>query len=54
MAAMQQSPNLKIATQLVDGVQLLGDVSTGTFRPLVPRALRHAVFRSLHELSSAD
>jgi transposase InsO family protein len=51
VAAMQQSSSLNITSQLVDGVQLFGDVSTGTFRPLVPRALRHAVFSSLHELS---
>ena len=40
VAAMQQSTNLTIATQIVDGVQLLGDVSTGTFWPLVPCSLR--------------
>jgi len=51
IAAMQQSSSLNITSQLVDGVRLFGDVSTGTFRPLVPRALRHAVFSSLHELS---
>ena len=51
VAAMQQSTSLTISSQLVDGVQLVGDISTGTFRPLVPRALRHVVFSNLHELS---
>ena len=51
VAAMRQSTSLNITSQHVDGVQLYGDVSTGTFRPLVPRALRHAVFHSLHELA---
>ena len=51
VAAMRHSSSLNITAQLVDGVELLGDVSTGTFRPLVPRGLRHAIFTSLHELA---
>ena len=49
--SMRQSARLSITSQLVEGLQLFGDISTGTFRPLVLSALRHAVFHSLNELA---
>ena len=48
IAAMRQSASLSITSQLVDGVQLFGNISTGTFWPLFPHALQHVVFHSLH------
>jgi hypothetical protein len=45
---MMNSDTLQITTQAVGGASLLGDVSTGVFRPLVPIQCREAVFQSLH------
>ncbi|MFN9900970.1 MAG: integrase zinc binding domain-containing protein, partial [bacterium] len=50
VAAMTGSPALQITTQAVGDTTLLGDVSTGVFRPLVPRQYREAVFQSLHSI----
>jgi hypothetical protein len=41
-------PGLRTITQKVGDLDLLGDSSTGTFRPLVPRDLRQQVFEHLH------
>jgi hypothetical protein len=41
---------LQITTQAVSDDTLLGEVSTGVFRPLVPIQHREAVFQSLHSL----
>jgi hypothetical protein len=38
--SMQNSPSLQLTSREHGGVQLLGDISTGTFRPLVPAAFR--------------
>jgi hypothetical protein len=38
--ALHSSPGLCIITQKVGDLVLIGDSSTGTFRPLVPRDLR--------------
>ncbi len=46
--ALRSSPTLRIITQKVGDLDLLGDSSTGTFCPLVPRDLRHQVFEHLH------
>jgi len=46
--ALRSSPGLRIITQKVGDLDLLGDSSTGTFRPLVPRDLRRQVFEHLH------
>jgi len=51
VAILHRSPRLQITTQDVQGVPLLGDTSTGTFRPLVPQTLRRSVFDSLHGLA---
>ncbi len=48
MAAMQLLPSLEIVVRNVEGTELLGDVSTGVFRPLVPAAFRNQVFSHLH------
>ena len=47
---MTSSPTLQITTQAVGDTTLLGDVSTGVFRPLVPIQHREAVFQSLHSI----
>ncbi len=46
--ALRSSPGLRIITQKVGDLDLIGDSSTGTFRPLVPRDLRRQVFEHLH------
>ncbi len=38
MAAMSSSPSLQIVTRPAGDSQLLGDISTGTFRPLLPQS----------------
>jgi hypothetical protein len=50
VAEMMNSTTLQITTQTVGDETLLGDVSTGVFRPLVPIQLREAVFQSLHAI----
>jgi hypothetical protein len=50
VAKMTNSSTLQITTQAVGDTTLLGDVSTGMFRPLVPIQHREAVFQSLHSL----
>jgi hypothetical protein len=47
---MMNSTALQITTQAVGDDSLLGDVSTGVFRPLVPIQHREAVFQSLHSI----
>jgi hypothetical protein len=47
---MMNSTTLQITTQAVGDDTLLGDVSTGVFRPLVPIQHREAVFQSLHSI----
>ncbi len=51
VAEMMNSSTLQITTQAVGDETLLGDVSTGVFRPLVPIQHREAVFQSLHHAS---
>jgi cleavage and polyadenylation specificity factor subunit 1 len=45
------SRSLFITSQLVQGVKLFGDISTGTFRPLVPPAFRDAAVAALHNVA---
>jgi len=45
---LRNHPGLLIVTQQVGDLSLLGDASTGTFRPLVPLELRRQVFDHLH------
>jgi hypothetical protein len=47
---MMNSNTLQITTQAVGDASLLGDVSKGVFRPLVPIEYREAVFQSLHSI----
>ena len=50
VVAMHSSPSLQIVMRPAGDTNLLGDISTGTFRPLVPPIFRQAVIRSLHEV----
>jgi hypothetical protein len=50
VAEMMNSSTLQITTQTVGDTTLLGDVSTGVFRPLVPIQHREEVFQSLHSI----
>jgi hypothetical protein len=47
---MQSSPSLQIVMRPAGDTNILGDISTGTFRPLVPPVFRQTVIRSLHEV----
>jgi len=51
VTALRSSSALQVETQMVEGEQLLCDISTGTPRPLVPRQLQRAVFDHLHNSS---
>ena len=57
MAAEQVPPDLpsssspRIVRSTWQGISLLGDTSTGVFRPLVPPRFRRSVFQTLHFLS---
>ncbi len=46
--ALRSSPGLRIITQKVSDLDLIGHSSMGVFRPLVPRDLRRQVFEHLH------
>ncbi len=46
--ALPASPGLRIIIHKVCDLDLMGDSSTGTFRPLVPRDLLRQVFKHLH------
>jgi hypothetical protein len=50
IVSMRTSPTIQVIYRLVNGVHLLGDISTGVFRPFVPAAFRTAVIRSIHEV----
>jgi cleavage and polyadenylation specificity factor subunit 1 len=45
---MCDSRSLFITTRKVEGIELFGDISTGTFRPLVPPAFRESAAAALH------
>ncbi len=51
VASMKLLPSLNMVSQVVEGVEVLRDVSTGVFRPLVPPAFREQVFLHLHNIS---
>ena len=34
-----------------DGQKIIGDISDGNFKPIIPRNLRHACFMHIHKLS---
>jgi hypothetical protein len=46
--ALRSSLGLRTITQKVGDLDLIGDSSTGTFRPPLPRDLRRQVFEHLH------
>ena len=51
VAALRTSSSLTIVTRDMEGQQLWGDTSTGTFRPLVPQAFKNIVFNFFHSIS---
>ena len=51
VAQLASSPSLHVMEIVVGGESLMCDVSTGVPRPLVPVAMRQAVFTVLHNLS---
>jgi hypothetical protein len=48
--AMLVSPSLSVVSKKVGAVEVLGDVSTGIFRPLLPARFRSAAVLSLHNI----
>jgi len=48
--AMLVSPSLSVVSKEVGPVEILGDVSTGVFRPLLPARFRTAAVWSLHNI----
>jgi hypothetical protein len=48
--AMLASPSLSVVSKKVGAVEVLGDVSTGVFRPLLPARFRTAAILSLHNI----
>jgi hypothetical protein len=48
--AMLASSSLSVVSKKVGAVEILGDVSTGTFRPLLPARFRAAAVWSLHNI----
>ena len=48
---MCDSPSLFIIKKEFNGTTLLGDMSTGSFRPLVPTSMQHLVADNLHAVS---
>ena len=51
VASMRASTALSIVSKPMGEHQLLGDVSTGEFRPLLPPQFRAAAFHSLHDIA---
>jgi hypothetical protein len=50
VVAMSISPSLQIVSRPAGDTAILGDISTGTYRQLVPPAFRQEVIRRLHEV----
>jgi hypothetical protein len=50
IVSMRASPTIQVIYWLVGDVHLLGDISTGVFRPFVPAAFRTAVIKSVHDI----
>jgi hypothetical protein len=48
--AMLASPSLSVVSKKIGTVEVLGDVSTGVFRPLLPARFRTAAVWSLHNI----
>ena len=48
--AMLASSSLSVVSKKVGAAEILGDVSTGTFRPLLPARFRSAAVLSLHNI----
>ena len=52
VAAMRAKSSLLLDTQHVEGRLLLGDISTGTFRPVVPQSFKQQVFETMHSIAA--
>ena len=50
VAALRRSNRLQVVSQTIGHTQLLGDIATGTFRPLVPSQLRENIVTSLNSI----
>ena len=48
VAALRASSSLRLTTQHVGGQPLLGDISMGVFRPVVPLSFWQQVFDTMH------
>ena len=51
VAQLAGSPSLRVTEVVVGDESLMCDISTGVLRPLVPKAMRLAVFVVQHNLS---
>ena len=51
MQVLRGSSTLRLVSRPEGDLQLLGDISTGIFRPLVPVCMQKQVFDSVHELA---
>ncbi len=50
VVTMRGSTSLQTVQRPVGGVQLLGDISTGVFRPFLPAQFRQAAIKALHDV----
>ena len=48
IVSMRASPSICVIARLIGEVMVIGDISTGVFRPFVPAAFREAVIVALH------
>jgi hypothetical protein len=46
-----KSPSLQLLEQEVEGARLLGDISRGVWRPLVPASHNRGVFEACHNVA---
>jgi len=51
VAALRAGSSLTIVTRDVEGQPLLGDISTGTFRPLLPLQYKQVIFDCIHGIA---
>ena len=51
MAALCASSSLHFSRQYIDRHTILGNISTRTFRPVVPQSFRQQVFETIHNIA---
>ena len=51
VATLRANTSLHFSTQHVDGHTILDDISTGTFRPVVPHSFKQLVFETIHNIA---